>query len=71
MLSLGFVGFDCVDCDFDCFDDYHRKSDLFLLALVFVLFCFFFWNFVVFVVDCALSFRTNLFPYWKWVGGIL
>ena len=36
MLSLGFVGFDCVDCDFDCFDDYHPKSDLFLLALVFV-----------------------------------
>ena len=36
MLSLGFVGFDCVDCDIDCFDDYHRKSDLFLLALVFV-----------------------------------
>ena len=42
MLRLGFVGFDCVDCDFGCFDDYHRKSDLFLLALVFVLFCFFF-----------------------------
>ena len=36
MLRLGFVGFDCVDCDFDWFDDYHRKSDLFLLALVFV-----------------------------------
>ena len=62
MLSLGFVGFDCVDCDFGCFDDYHRKSDLFLLALGFVLFCFFCCcNFVVFVVDCALSFRTNLF----------
>ena len=36
MMSLGFVGFDCVDCDFDWFDEYHRKSDLFLLALVFV-----------------------------------
>ena len=36
MLRLGFVGFDCVDCDFDYFDDYHRKCDLFLLALVFV-----------------------------------
>ena len=69
MMSLGFVAVDCFDCDFDCFDDYHRKSDLFLLALVF--FFFFFWNFVVFVVDCALPFRTNLFPYWKWVGGIL
>ena len=72
MLRLGFVGFDCVDFGFACFDDYHRKSDLFLLALVFVVvvvvvFC----NFVVFVVDCTLPFRTNLFPYWKWVGGIL
>ena len=36
MMSLGFVGFNCFDCEFDCFDDYHRKSDLFLLALVFV-----------------------------------
>ena len=38
MMSLGFVAVDCFDCDFDCFDDYHRKSDLFLLALVFFLF---------------------------------
>ena len=36
MMNLGFVGFNCFDCDFDWFDDYHRKSDLFLLALVFV-----------------------------------
>ena len=44
---------------FDCdFDDYHPTSNLFL-----------FFNFVAFVVDCALPFRNNLFPYWKWVGG--
>ena len=70
MMNLGFVGFNCFDCDFDWFDDYHRKSDLFLLALVFVVVVFF-CNFVVFVVDCTLRFRTNLFPYWKWVGGSL
>lgn len=42
MMSLGFVGFNCFDCEFDCFDDYHRKSDLFLLALVFVVVVVFF-----------------------------
>ena len=42
MMNLGFVGFNCFDCDFDWFDDYHRKSDLFLLAVVFVVVVVFF-----------------------------
>ena len=42
MMNLGFVGFNCFDCDFDWFDDYHRKSGLFLLALVFVVVVVFF-----------------------------
>ena len=57
MMSMAFVGF-----DYD-FDDYHPTSNLVLFGFVFS----FAFNFVVFVVDCALPFRNNLFPYWKWV----
>ena len=55
MMNLGFVGFNCFDCDFDWFDDYHRKSDLFLLAVVFVV--------VVVVVFVTLLFLLLIVRY--------
>ena len=55
MMSLGFVAVDCFDCDFDCFDDYHRKSDLFLSALVFFFFFFVTLLFLLLIVRYLLE----------------
>ena len=55
MMNLGFVGFNCFDCDFDWFDDYHRKSDLFLLAFVVVVVFFVTLLFLLLIVRYVLE----------------